>query len=225
MLLSKSQELLDPNEFSNPIILVGLGALGSNIALNLARMGLTDVDFYDGDIVEEKNLNNQAFDRSHIGKTKAHSCYLMLHKVNLAYRKVNFHEKRFLKTTSNKEIKPKSIVIMAVDKGRKEMWEWLKNDIRVDYIIETGMAHGTIRVQTADKKHKRFMQTPTLEQEENGGETSACGETLSIPGGPQIIAGLVANEIRKIGNGVTVSNSAFYMDFYPYFDTQDIPLN
>lgn len=224
MLLSKSQELLDPSELTNPIILVGLGALGSYIALELARMGLMNVTFYDGDTVEEKNLNNQAFNRTHIGKRKAHATYLMMHNINLNYRKIQYFEKRFTKANSNKEILPKSIVIMAIDKGRKEMHEWLTKDPRVDYIIEVGMAHDAFRVQTADKHHKRKMSMPTIEQEINGGQTSACGEVLSIAGGIAMCAGMVATEIRKIGKGVGFENQHVHVDFFPAIDLTIVDL-
>lgn len=224
MYIPKSRELLDPEEVTNPIILVGLGALGSYIAQSLAKMGLTNVKFYDFDFVEEKNLNNQNYNRNHIGKTKAHASYLILHAINLSYKKTQFIEKKFSKVNCNREILPETIVIMAIDKGRKELHDWIKHDPRVKYIIEVGMAHDCYHIQVADKSHKMKMIMPTREEEENGGERSACGETLSICGGIEICAGQVSNELRKIFKQEGNINRMVYTQFYPYIDNHIIDL-
>ena len=54
------------------IKIIGAGALGGPIAINLLRIGLP-FEIYDYDVVEEKNLNNQVYERNHIGKLKVDS--------------------------------------------------------------------------------------------------------------------------------------------------------
>lgn len=55
------------------VAIAGLGGLGSNIAINLARVGVGTLHLIDFDIVEPSNLNRQQYLMKHLGmeKTKA----------------------------------------------------------------------------------------------------------------------------------------------------------
>jgi molybdopterin/thiamine biosynthesis adenylyltransferase len=53
-----------------PITLCGAGAVGSNLAENLARTGFTTLKVIDYDRVEERNLSTQPFYRADIGAHK-----------------------------------------------------------------------------------------------------------------------------------------------------------
>ena len=51
--------------------IAGVGGLGSNCAMMLARSGLTQFVLVDGDVVEESNLNRQHYFPRHVGQSKA----------------------------------------------------------------------------------------------------------------------------------------------------------
>lgn len=53
------------------IVICGAGALGSQLADNLARHGAANLRIVDRDRVEEHNIGTQIFDRSEIGAPKA----------------------------------------------------------------------------------------------------------------------------------------------------------
>jgi molybdopterin-synthase adenylyltransferase len=53
------------------ICLIGAGAIGSHVALGLVRKGIGNVDLFDGDLVELKNLTRQLFSAKDVGKNKA----------------------------------------------------------------------------------------------------------------------------------------------------------
>lgn len=53
------------------ITICGAGALGANIAENLARMGFRQIRLIDRDRIEERNLSTQPYFRSDIGAQKA----------------------------------------------------------------------------------------------------------------------------------------------------------
>lgn len=53
------------------IVICGVGALGSQLADNLARHGAANLRVIDRDRVEEHNLGTQVFDRAEIGAPKA----------------------------------------------------------------------------------------------------------------------------------------------------------
>lgn len=53
------------------VAIAGLGGLGSNIAVNLARVGVGYLHLVDFDIVEPSNLNRQQYRMCHLGMAKA----------------------------------------------------------------------------------------------------------------------------------------------------------
>ena len=54
--------------------IAGLGGLGSNIAVMLARIGVGHLLLVDFDIIEPSNLNRQSYYVRHLGMPKAIAC-------------------------------------------------------------------------------------------------------------------------------------------------------
>lgn len=60
----------------------GLGGLGSNIAVMLARSGVGHLFLVDFDVVDVTNLNRQAYSASHIGKPKTEAIKDIIAEIN-----------------------------------------------------------------------------------------------------------------------------------------------
>ncbi|MGP1485284.1 MAG: sulfur carrier protein ThiS adenylyltransferase ThiF [Campylobacter sp.] len=60
----------------------GLGGLGSNIVLSLARLGVAKLVIADFDVVEPSNLNRQQYLISHIGMKKSHALKSLVAQIN-----------------------------------------------------------------------------------------------------------------------------------------------
>ena len=82
MNLSKSYEFFKPESVEGKIHIIGCGSVGSTIAENLARCGLTKFVLWDFDRVEEKNIVNQMFDTRHIGMYKTDALKQILTDIN-----------------------------------------------------------------------------------------------------------------------------------------------
>lgn len=67
---------------STPLHICGAGALGSNVAVNLARLGMAKLSVIDKDRIEEQNVGTQVYAIEDVGAKKAD----MLR--NLIYREV-----------------------------------------------------------------------------------------------------------------------------------------
>lgn len=197
MPLDKSRHLLDPEAVDFHILVIGCGALGSNIAVALIRMGLYKISFYDFDVLENKNVNNQAYYLDQVGMPKVDALYANLKRINPKIEKKQFFNKKFEKTTCSGEIPTKTIVIMAVDQGRRVIWDWIKAVPNVQYIVECGVNTDTFRVQAADIRNKVNMLIATPE-EEVATEFSPCKEPLSIGGPIEMCAGFTATVVRSI---------------------------
>lgn len=65
------------------ITIIGLGGVGSSVAIQLCKFGFSNFFLFDGDIVEEENLFKcLAYDENNIGKNKAESLREKLIEIN-----------------------------------------------------------------------------------------------------------------------------------------------
>ena len=64
------------------VCILGLGGLGSNVAVLLARAGIGHLKLADFDIVEASNLNRQQYRISHIGMKKTEAIKTIIKEIN-----------------------------------------------------------------------------------------------------------------------------------------------
>lgn len=63
-------KLFDARQFNKSVHIIGAGATGSYLALQLAKLGVLDLHVWDFDKIEEHNLANQLYGPEHIGMPK-----------------------------------------------------------------------------------------------------------------------------------------------------------
>lgn len=73
--------------------IAGVGGLGSNVAVALARIGIGKLVIADFDLVEPSNLNRQAFNIDQIGRPKVKALRDNIRRIN-PYTKVETHQIR-----------------------------------------------------------------------------------------------------------------------------------
>ena len=64
------------------VCILGLGGLGSNVAVLLARAGIAYLKLVDFDIVEASNLNRQQYRITHIGMKKTEAIKTIIKEIN-----------------------------------------------------------------------------------------------------------------------------------------------
>lgn len=64
------------------VCILGLGGLGSNVAVLLARAGIGYLKLVDFDVVEVSNLNRQQYRISHIGIKKTEAIRIIIKEIN-----------------------------------------------------------------------------------------------------------------------------------------------
>ena len=64
------------------VCILGLGGLGSNVAVLLARSGIGYLKLVDFDIIEASNLNRQQYRVSHIGMKKTEAMKSIIREIN-----------------------------------------------------------------------------------------------------------------------------------------------
>ena len=80
--ITKSWDWFKPEQCQSRIHIIGCGAVGSTVAENLVRFGLTKITLYDFDTVEPHNIANQMFRGIDIGKTKVEALSEYLKEIN-----------------------------------------------------------------------------------------------------------------------------------------------
>ena len=78
----KSYDFFKPEDCPDTLHIIGCGAIGSTLAENLVRYGLTNIVLYDFDTVEGHNIANQMYTEDDIGKPKVEALAEMLYKIN-----------------------------------------------------------------------------------------------------------------------------------------------
>lgn len=98
------------------VAIAGLGGLGSNVALSLARMGVGYLKLIDYDVVEPSNLNRQQYFTDQIGMYKTEALKQNLLRVN-PYLHYNFVNEFISETNISNIFSDVDIVIEAFDKA------------------------------------------------------------------------------------------------------------
>jgi len=80
--LNKSYEYFQPESVRQRIHIIGCGSVGSTVAENLARCGLTKFTLWDFDKVESKNIVNQMFREQDVGKPKVEALRDLILDIN-----------------------------------------------------------------------------------------------------------------------------------------------
>ncbi len=101
------------------VAICGLGGLGSNIAIALARAGIGRLHLIDFDVVEISNLNRQQYTLAQIGIPKAEALLANLRAIN-PY--VEYHAEQMKITEENipSLLKEETIICEAFDKAEQK---------------------------------------------------------------------------------------------------------
>lgn len=96
--------------------IAGVGGLGSNIAVSLARAGIGRLVIVDFDKVEESNLNRQYYFFDQIGMYKVEALKKTLFRINKSL-KVEVLNYRLMKNKMDKPFHNVDVVVEALDKA------------------------------------------------------------------------------------------------------------
>lgn len=204
--LAKSYEFFKPEMCTEKLHIIGCGAIGSTVAENLVRFGLTNIVLYDFDTVENHNIANQMFRETDVGrlKTEALAEYLCTinHEVAADLKVVN-------KGYTGQKLS--GYVFLCVDNIdlRREIAESCKDNQYIKAMFDFRMRLTDAQHYAADWSDKRmvdnFLKTMAFSHEDAQKETpvSACNITLSVVPTVRVICAYgVSNFINFVKAGV-----------------------
>lgn len=203
--LSKSHDFFKPEEMSERVHIIGCGAIGSTVAENLARFGITNMTLYDFDSVEPHNIANQMFRSTDIGKPKVEALAEYLSEIN-----PDMKNGLKIVPTGWTGQRLSGYVFLCVDSIdlRREIAQKCQNSNYVKGMFDFRMRLTDAQHYAADwadrKQIEAFLNSMAFSHEEAKEETpvSACNIPLSVVPTVRIIcASGVANFINFVKNG------------------------
>ena len=138
---SRQQDLVPMERLSVcKATVVGVGAIGRQVALQLAAMGIPWLQLVDFDIVEESNLASQGYLEEDLGRMKVEATTDLCSKIN---RNLEIHAvvDRF-----KRSMEVGNAVFVCVDQidTRRLIWEAVKNKVR--FFADGRMAAEALRI-------------------------------------------------------------------------------
>lgn len=219
--LSKSYEFFKPEDINCRVHIIGCGSVGSTVAENLARFGITKITLYDFDIVEPHNVANQMFSHSDIGKPKVVAVAENLMSINPdckkdlviigeGYVNQNLSGYVFL-CVDSVELRQKIVKANKFNNNIRAMFDFRTRLIDAQHYAANWGVRSDIDnlLKTMDFSHSEAMEATPV---------SACNVTLSVaPTIRMIVAAGVANFInfvkkRELKHVILIDAFNFTMD-------------
>lgn len=207
MNLAKSYEFFQPESLRGRVHIIGCGSVGSTIAENLARYGITKISLYDFDTVEPHNIVNQMFTQEDIGLLKVAAVANIISRIN---SDAAADLKLFNKGYTGQRLS--GYVFLCVDNIdlRRKIAEANKTNTNIKAMFDFRTRLTDAQHYAADWSNSKmvdaFIGSMQFSHEEAMEETpvSACNVTLSVAATVRLICGFgVANFINFVrGNGI-----------------------
>jgi molybdopterin/thiamine biosynthesis adenylyltransferase len=190
--LTRHFDLIDQDNLSVPITVIGAGGIGSWVTFALAKMGFENITVFDDDLVDIVNVGNQLYGFNDVGQFKVHALRELCENVG---SKVIANDELFEERDA---IRAKGIVILAVDSmaTRSMLHKALPNDV---FLIDGRMGAEKILIFTAQNAKQRFNYEKTLYSDENAEQVPCTAKATSYCA--LTIAGLIVGQVKSFVNG------------------------
>lgn len=200
----RQREIVPPEKLAaTHVIVIGVGAIGRQVAVQLAAVGVSSLELIDHDIVGVENLATQAYWPADIGRAKVAATAELCHRIN-PQMKLLLREERFRRSMARELCDPgKSVVIFCcVDSitTRALIWESVKD--QVDLFVDGRMSAETIRVLVSDQPAEDRYYTTTLFATERAYAGSCTAKSTVYTA--SIAAGLMISQFTRWLRGLPV---------------------
>ncbi len=195
---TRQKDIFNPEASGINIKILGVGSVGSFLALTLAKMGVKEIKITDFDSVEKHNIPNQFYREDDVKKKKTEALKEIIKE--FTGLDVESEDKKILRHYEE-DLNSNSIVMLCVDniKTRTRVYESIK-----DYpiiLIDTRMGGEEYQIYTIDLSN---------EEDKRRYEATLKRKTKEAPCGQKAIiycilsiASEVCNIVKKIGNRET----------------------
>lgn len=193
--LTRQLDIIPVETLGQQVTIIGCGAIGSFLGLQLAKMGLTQITAYDHDVVSIENMSNQFFRFKDIDKNKAAALHDLIQDFTGVPIKHN------LKYIPDYAPRIAGIVVVAVDsmEARAMIYESIKaKGFSVKYIIDPRMSaefYTQYTINPFDEKDQATYAKVLQPDSESVAERCTAKSTVYTA---SLAAGMVTKTIKNI---------------------------
>ena len=187
---SRQQDIVPPERLAAcKATVVGVGAIGRQVALQLAAMGISWLQLVDFDLVEPSNLASQGYLQDDLGRPKVQANGDMCHQINhdLEVHEVNDRFKRSMEIGN--------VLFCAVDsiETRRLIWNVVKD--KVTFFADGRMSAEVLRVlSVSDSESYEHYPTTLFNAEEAYAGPCTAKTTIYCA---NIAAGMMITQFTK----------------------------
>ena len=198
----KRQNMIVPDTIhTEPVAIIGCGAIGRQVILQLASMGVTKFALYDFDQVDETNICTQGYKECQMGEKKVLVMQDAVHEINSEAEvgamcvKFTEHSLPFLAKVQKrfKWEKPIKTIFCCVDSitARERIFEAVKEDC--EFFVDGRMTAESLRVLTVTDDKEYYPTTIFPQEEAQGGQCTAKSTIYCA----NIAAGMMCSQYTK----------------------------
>jgi molybdopterin/thiamine biosynthesis adenylyltransferase len=205
--LTRQIDLIPMQSLTQKVTIIGAGAIGSWVALALAKMGMMEIEVWDDDTVTVENMNCQFYRFCDIGEKKADSIKRMVRDftgVTINSKAERYEGQRL-----------SGVVISAVDSMavRKLIWDSNKDNGMVKFIVDPRMGAETALLycmDPCDEKDIESYEKTLFSDDDSVQERCTAKSTIYTA---NMLSGLVAKTVKDlITNGKYPRTTQWYID-------------
>jgi sulfur carrier protein ThiS adenylyltransferase len=145
---SRQKDIVPERVKEVKVVVVGVGAIGRNVSLQLASMGVENIKLIDFDTVEEHNVASQGFLEADIGSLKVEAVERSCRAINKDIKVEAINDRYRLRYVDA------DVLFCCVDSMdiRGTIWNGVKEE--VELFVDGRMSAETMRIFAANKKFK-----------------------------------------------------------------------
>lgn len=203
----RQREIVPPEKLAQcHVVVIGVGAIGRQVALQLAAVGVESLVLIDFDTVEEVNLATQAYWPGDIGISKVEATARICQAINPDIKVVEVND-RFRKGDLRTILEmpegvTKAAIFACVDSitVRGLIWDSVRS--QADFFVDGRMSAETLRVLASDQPASDPYYATTLFAESEA-RTGACTAKSTVYTA-SIAAGMMLSQFTKWLRGLPV---------------------
>ena len=197
----RQRDLVSTESLSKTAVtIIGVGAIGRQVALQLAALGVMEIQLIDFDDVEPHNVTNQGYRMSEVGQAKVSATTAAIAEVDPAIEVESIVDRFRTRQSIN------DTVFCCADSisSRSVIWNHLKN--RAEFWADARMLGEVMRVLTATDVDSRLAYGQTLfAQSEAYSGTCTSRSTIYTA---NIAAALLVHQFTRWIRGLPLDNDA-----------------
>jgi sulfur carrier protein ThiS adenylyltransferase len=184
------------------VSVIGVGAIGRQLAIQLAALGVGSLRLIDFDQVEVTNITTQGYDRADLGQSKVEATAATIHRIDPSIHVATICDRFRLRHVEG------SVIFCCVDSITARAAIWRSIGSRAEFWADGRMLGETMRILVAADPHSADHYATTLfaAREAQAGSCTARGTIYTAA----IAAGLLVHQFSRWLRGLPVESDAVF---------------